>query len=115
MFLKWGRVIDVFIPNKRDKFRKKFGFVCFLDVQNPKALEDKLDTPWLGTYKLCVNFPVFQRGLEDRPKQQVLFGAEVLSQLGGIYLDLPDKLIDNCSHIKGADGVVWNSVSQKKI
>lgn len=60
-FLKWGIVIDVFIAPRIDRFGKKYGFVRFINVQNPKALEVKLDSLWLGTYKLRVNIPVFQR------------------------------------------------------
>lgn len=61
MFQRWGRVIDIFIPQKRNKFGNKFGFVKFIDVNNPKAFEEKLDALWLGTYKLRVNIPVFDR------------------------------------------------------
>lgn len=50
LFLKWGRVIDVFVPSKRDIFGKKFGFVRFLDVKDPKALEQRLDSLcWVRT------------------------------------------------------------------
>lgn len=71
---KWGRVIDVCIPPKRDKFGKKFGFVRFLDVQQPKVLEQKLDALWIGTYKLRVNIPAFERSDERVPvsKQKVI-------------------------------------------
>lgn len=31
-FLKWGRVSDVFIPLKKDKYGKRFHFVSFQDV-----------------------------------------------------------------------------------
>lgn len=47
VFLKCGRVVDVFIPPKTDRYGKKFGFVRFIDVQNPTSLEHKLDSLWL--------------------------------------------------------------------
>lgn len=61
VFLRWDRVIDVCIPQTRDKFGKRFGFVRFLEVKHPKALEEQLDSVWIGTYKLRVNIPAFDR------------------------------------------------------
>lgn len=77
LFLRWGRVIDVFIPQKRDKFGKRFGFVKFLEVKNPKALEEQLDSLWIGSYKLRVNIPAFDRGAVKSKvvKPQVINGT----------------------------------------
>lgn len=58
IFLKWGTAIDIYIPNRKDRTARKFGFVKFL---NPKALEVKLDNIWIGTYKLRVNAMKFVR------------------------------------------------------
>lgn len=55
MFLRWGKTVDVFIPKKRDKGGRRFGFVRFINVQNSKVLERELDQIWIGTYKLRVN------------------------------------------------------------
>lgn len=55
VFHKWGRVRDVFIPLKKDKFGKRFGFFKFQDVHAPKALEAKLDGIWLGSHRLMAN------------------------------------------------------------
>lgn len=55
MFLKWGKVVDVFIPMKRNKEGKAFGFVRFKEVAYPQELERRLDQIWIGTYKLRAN------------------------------------------------------------
>lgn len=55
MFLPWGKVIDGYIPRKRDKWGKRLGFVRFIYVQNSKVLEKELDQIWIGTFKLRVN------------------------------------------------------------
>jgi hypothetical protein len=60
-FQKWGRVREVFIPNKRNKYGKRFGFVRFLDVKDPKSLETKLDNIKMNETKLHVNLPRFAR------------------------------------------------------
>lgn len=36
VFAKYGQVVEVFIPNKLDKWGKRFGFVKFKDVGNRK-------------------------------------------------------------------------------
>lgn len=35
IFQRFGRVFEVFIPNKRDKRGKRFGFVRFFEVSDP--------------------------------------------------------------------------------
>lgn len=35
VFQIFGRVFEVFIPNKRDKRGKRFGFVIFFEVSDP--------------------------------------------------------------------------------
>jgi hypothetical protein len=64
VFQNWGKVKEVFIPNKRNKFGKKFGFVKFDKIANPKALEEKLDNIFIGEMKLHVNLPRFNRERE---------------------------------------------------
>lgn len=61
VFIKWGRERDVYIPSKTDKFGKRFAFVRFSDVQQPKSLDAQLDTIWIGDYKLKANLPLFNR------------------------------------------------------
>lgn len=61
VFLRWGRVWDVYILPRRDKYGRRFGFVKFLDVQNPKVLENELVVILIGNQRLKVNIPRFDR------------------------------------------------------
>lgn len=61
VFLKWGRVIDVYKPPRRDEEGKKFGFVKFMDVQNPKALKHQIEGIMIGDRRLKVNIPKYDK------------------------------------------------------
>ena len=43
IFLKYGRVVDVFIPRKRNKAGKLFGFARFLNIMDSLLFEKKLN------------------------------------------------------------------------
>lgn len=66
MFMKWGRVVDVFIPNKKNKEGKSFGFVRFTEVAYPMELEKRLDQLWIGSYKIRANCTRYHRLEEGR-------------------------------------------------
>lgn len=55
----------------------KISVVRFLDVRQPKALEEKLDSIWLGSFKLRVNIPFFGREASGSTmrRQQPINGA----------------------------------------
>lgn len=78
------RVIDLVIPPKRDTFGKKIGFVRFLDMNNPKALEEKLDAIWIGTFKLRVNIPFFGRNETGGMRKGHYPMKETLNRRNGI-------------------------------
>ncbi|GJU07961.1 RNA-directed DNA polymerase, eukaryota [Tanacetum coccineum] len=44
---QYGHVMDSFIPNKRSKAGKRFGFVKFINVFNEERLVDNLGTVWI--------------------------------------------------------------------
>ncbi|OIW17552.1 hypothetical protein TanjilG_00218 [Lupinus angustifolius] len=60
-FSKWGTVGDVFIPHKRDKMGRKFGFVRFKRVVDGCKLKSELSNVLIGLFKVIVNTPRFQR------------------------------------------------------
>ncbi|KAK7389172.1 hypothetical protein VNO78_24007 [Psophocarpus tetragonolobus] len=78
IFSRWGKVSDVFIPVKVNKFGKRFGFVTFDLVRDVYALEAKLDSIWIGTFKLWVNVRRFRRDEDFDGKGRRLGGQEVL-------------------------------------
>ncbi|GKB49446.1 RNA-directed DNA polymerase, eukaryota [Tanacetum coccineum] len=56
-----GNVIDTFIPNRRSKISKRFGFVCFIKTSDVDRLVNNLCTIWIGHFKLHVNVARFNK------------------------------------------------------
>ena len=62
-FQEWGKVMEVFIPQKRNKHGHRYGFVRFKGVDDVDRMERRLDNNiYLQGRKLFVNKPMFQRG-----------------------------------------------------
>jgi hypothetical protein len=61
LFLKFGRVGEVYIPKKLDKRGRRFGFVKFKEVGDVEELSERLRDVWLGSFKLLVNLSRFAR------------------------------------------------------
>nr|GEW91414.1 nucleotide-binding alpha-beta plait domain-containing protein [Tanacetum cinerariifolium] len=58
---QYGHVVDSFIPTKRMKDGKRFGFVRFINVFNVERLVNNLCTIWVGQLKLHANVARFKR------------------------------------------------------
>ncbi|GKF23253.1 nucleotide-binding alpha-beta plait domain-containing protein, partial [Tanacetum coccineum] len=58
---QYGHVVDSFIPTKRTKDGKHFGFVRFINVFNVKRLVNNLCTIWVGRSKFHANVARFKR------------------------------------------------------
>ncbi|GJR64060.1 RNA-directed DNA polymerase, eukaryota [Tanacetum coccineum] len=58
---QYGYVVDVFIPNRRSKAGKKFGFVRFIKTFDVDRLINSLCTVWVGRHKIHANLARFQR------------------------------------------------------
>ncbi|GJX06751.1 nucleotide-binding alpha-beta plait domain-containing protein [Tanacetum coccineum] len=58
---QYGTVVDVFIPDRRFKLSKRFGFVRFVKVFDLDRLVNNLCTLWIGSFKLHANIARFQR------------------------------------------------------
>ncbi|GAU17929.1 hypothetical protein TSUD_330530 [Trifolium subterraneum] len=61
VFAKFGRLGDVYIPSKEDKWGKKFAFVKFREVKEEWELSQRLKDVWLGSFKLRINKSHFER------------------------------------------------------
>ena len=59
LFQRWGRVLDIFISKKLNTRKQRFGFVRFQGVRDTHVLERKLDSIWIGTWKMRVNIPKY--------------------------------------------------------
>ncbi|GJR43923.1 DIE2/ALG10 family protein [Tanacetum coccineum] len=58
---QYGQVVDVFIPNRKSKLGKRFGFVRFIKVFDAERLANNLCTVWIGSHRLHANIARFQR------------------------------------------------------
>nr|GFA00490.1 RNA-directed DNA polymerase, eukaryota, reverse transcriptase zinc-binding domain protein [Tanacetum cinerariifolium] len=58
---QYGHVVDAFIPDRRSKIGKRFGFVCFIKVFDAGRLVNNLCTVWIGSHRLHANIARFQR------------------------------------------------------
>ncbi|GJW94068.1 RNA-directed DNA polymerase, eukaryota [Tanacetum coccineum] len=58
---QYGHVVDSFIPVKKTKDGKRFGFVKFINVFNVERLVNNLCTIWNGRLKLHANVARFSR------------------------------------------------------
>ncbi|MCI24899.1 RNA-binding protein 25-like, partial [Trifolium medium] len=65
-FARFGRVADVFIPKKVDKWGRRFGFVKYKEVKEMEVLLSSLQDVWIGSFKLRVNKSRFVRNEERR-------------------------------------------------
>ncbi|KAK2430143.1 hypothetical protein P8452_43597 [Trifolium repens] len=61
IFQGFGKVGEVYIPKKKDKKGKRFGFVKFKEVDDVEALSESLKEVWMGSFKLWVNLSRFKR------------------------------------------------------
>ncbi|GJW31526.1 RNA-directed DNA polymerase, eukaryota [Tanacetum coccineum] len=57
----YGHVVDSYIPIKRSKSGKRFGFVRFINVFSVERLVSNLCTLWIGKLRLHANTTRFQR------------------------------------------------------
>ncbi|GJX59691.1 RNA-directed DNA polymerase, eukaryota, reverse transcriptase zinc-binding domain protein [Tanacetum coccineum] len=58
---QYEHVVDAFIPNKRSKAGKRFGFVRFIKVFDVERLVGNLCTVWIGRHRIHANAARFHR------------------------------------------------------
>ncbi|GKC34626.1 nucleotide-binding alpha-beta plait domain-containing protein [Tanacetum coccineum] len=72
---QYGHVVDAFIPLKRSKAGKRFGFVRFINVFSVERLVNNLCTVWIGHHRLHANITRFQRPPVNENKSASLNGG----------------------------------------
>ncbi|GKE27062.1 RNA-directed DNA polymerase, eukaryota [Tanacetum coccineum] len=64
----YGKVVDVYIPNRKSKAGKRFAFVRFIKVDDVDRLVGNLCTLWVGRFHLHANVARFERpGFNPKP------------------------------------------------
>ncbi|MCI18892.1 endonuclease/exonuclease/phosphatase family protein, partial [Trifolium medium] len=79
VFARYGRVGEVYVPNKVDRWGRRFGFTKFLEVQNVEESSKKLGDVWCGTYKLRINLSRFGRNNNQKAIVQPSKNSEEVS------------------------------------
>ena len=69
---------DVFISNRLNIKKQRFGFVRFQGVQNTRELEFHLNTIWIGSWKLNVNRPKYNRAAKTKKEWNVKLKEKAL-------------------------------------
>ncbi|MCI17509.1 endonuclease/exonuclease/phosphatase family protein, partial [Trifolium medium] len=88
VFRKYGRVAEVYIPKKLDKWGRRFGFVKFKEVNEVEVLGERLKDVWLGTFKLRVNRARFGR---SEVKDEIPRKSEKKRQAINVEVTTPGK------------------------
>nr|GEV43027.1 RNA-directed DNA polymerase, eukaryota, reverse transcriptase zinc-binding domain protein [Tanacetum cinerariifolium] len=73
----YGHVVDAYIPLKRSKAGKRFGFVMFINVFSVERLVNNLCTVWIGHHTLHANITRFQRPPVKENKSASLNGRDL--------------------------------------
>lgn len=63
----YGKVIDVFIPNRKSKSGKRYAFVRFIKVDDMARLIGNLCTLWVGNFHLHANAVRYERPSKPIP------------------------------------------------
>jgi hypothetical protein len=69
-FGRFGRVGEVYIPNKVDKQGQRFGFVKFGEVEDAVEMLRRISNIWVGSFKLRVNLPKFDRNMKPTTEKE---------------------------------------------
>lgn len=64
-----GETVEVVIPPKRNRFRKRFGFARYMDMEDERVFAVKMDNIIMDVKKIHANKPRFTRGELGMPKK----------------------------------------------
>nr|GEU52957.1 RNA-directed DNA polymerase, eukaryota [Tanacetum cinerariifolium] len=94
---EYGRVIDVYIPNRRTKLGDRFGFVHFIHIKDVDRLVKNLCTLWMERLRLHAKVARFQR--PPLNKAQHVKGANVGQKSFGVSINSKELLEKFKSHV----------------
>ncbi|GKA77636.1 nucleotide-binding alpha-beta plait domain-containing protein [Tanacetum coccineum] len=105
---QYGHVVDSFIPTKRSKSGKRFGFVRFINVFNKERLVNNLCTVWIDRYKLQANIARFHRPPVNERKHLPKDADRVKTSNTNAYMN--DNVSKNVNGITGGGNSYMNVV-----
>ncbi|GJX98280.1 RNA-directed DNA polymerase, eukaryota [Tanacetum coccineum] len=96
---QYGYVVDAFIPNRRSKAGKRFGFVRFIKAFDVERLVNNLCTVWVGHQKIHANLARFQRAPLNKSNIQPNIG-ENRNNIGAAYkVNEPNRSPNSYAHV----------------
>nr|GFB65893.1 DIE2/ALG10 family [Tanacetum cinerariifolium] len=84
---QYGYVVDTFIPNRRSKAGKRFGFVRFIKVFDVERLVNNLCTVWIGRHRIHVNVARFQRTSLNNSSNQFVYKGGKRNNINDVRKD----------------------------
>nr|GFA55425.1 hypothetical protein [Tanacetum cinerariifolium] len=91
----YGKVVDVFIPNRKSKEGKRFAFVRFIRVANLERLIGNLNTIWVGRFHLRVNAVRYER--PSKPQVSIRKSVPTSTFKPNLYVNAVKKVNDSQS------------------
>nr|GEZ12572.1 hypothetical protein [Tanacetum cinerariifolium] len=91
----YGKVVDVFIPNRKSKEGKRFAFIRFIRAANLERLIGNLNTIWVGRLHLRVNAVRFER--PSKPQVSVWNSVPTSAFKPNLYVNAVKKVNDSQS------------------
>ncbi|XP_058727198.1 uncharacterized protein LOC131598634 [Vicia villosa] len=72
IFKDFGDIDEVFIPMRKDKRGKWYGFVRFFNMEEARLMAIKLDNIFIGSRKIHANLPRFDREIRGSREHDVM-------------------------------------------
>ncbi|KAJ0668131.1 putative RNA recognition motif domain, nucleotide-binding alpha-beta plait domain superfamily [Helianthus annuus] len=95
----FGVIQGTYIARKYDKLGKRFGFVSFINIEDPLRLEEDLKDVWIGSYKLYAVLARFVNGMKVQGKE-----TKVWKPVSDIGADLPVDVNGESDKVKDSNG-----------
>nr|GEU80644.1 RNA-directed DNA polymerase, eukaryota, reverse transcriptase zinc-binding domain protein [Tanacetum cinerariifolium] len=92
---QYGYVVDVFIPDRRSKAGKRFGFVRFIKVFDVERLVNNLCTVWIGRHRIHANVARLQRASLNNSSNQFSYNGEKRNNISDVRKDKGTKDTSN--------------------
>ncbi|GKV12444.1 hypothetical protein SLEP1_g23583 [Rubroshorea leprosula] len=120
-FKKYGRVIQIYIANKNDKWGRKFGFVRFLNIRNPREMELNLSKIQVGDRRLQANLAMYNEengdlGMKKREsKTNACPSKQVEATVGTKSYADAVRSNEEASKGKGVQGKRWTPEKNSRV
>ncbi|GKA57086.1 nucleotide-binding alpha-beta plait domain-containing protein [Tanacetum coccineum] len=95
----YGHVVDAYIPDRRSKAGKRFGFVRFINVFDVERLVTNLCTVWVGNFKIHANVARFQRESVKKTHQAYDKGTKVDNGGGNKNGNVLNNMANSYAHV----------------